>query len=776
MQVLKRDGSVEPLDMSKYERQIDWCCQGLIGVDASKLKEHAQQPLYDGITTVELNKNLCNAARDLQTVAEPNWTFVAARFVLQDLYKQVNGTFEYPPFNDTLSRAIDESNLNPELLSKFDIAFLERSLDITRDYSFDYLGLTTLADRYLLRDRSRHIIEMPQHFLMRVAMGMALAESDPVKRNAVAVEYYDTLSNLDFMSSTPTLFNSGLKRSQLSSCFGATVGDDTDLITGVMGEVSKYSKYGGGVAVDWSDLRGHGSPIRSMGGEAEGPVPYIHVTDGLFRAFNQQGKRKGSVAPYCELWHSDIFEYLDLKEPGDFRLRAYDSFPALWIPDLFMERLDEGGEWSLFDPATVVGLHETYGSEFRYRYAKAENEALAKKKISCEELWFRMLERLAAHGVYWHCYKDRINERYAMAEVGPVVSSNLCTEICLRSDADHSFVCNLGSVNLSKTHHLLQKGSDGKWLWNEKLSQTVRRGVRMLDSVIDVGFVPHEKGKRMQQEDRPIGMGCMGWTEALYALGIDYESAEHIEYANEVYKQISIAATYESAMLAREKGSFPTFAKSTWAQGKLIQDSLKNRVIVDEFKLDLSFDNCPFTNETELRVLVAEGMRNSTLLAIAPTATISNIVGTEACTELPTETVYMKKNLSGVFKAVAKTACNNPFGLKVKTAYDVDHKWTARAAAARGIWIDQSQSTNYFLDSNLPTFGDSLDELYRFSWKIGLKTTYYMYGKDPQDSATQTTPLDHLEQQTTDLVGDTAGPACFLRPGDEGFADCEACQ
>lgn len=770
MYVLKRDGSKEPLDMSKYERQIEWCCQGLSGVDAARLKAQASQPLYDGISTVELNKNLCNAARDLQTVEEPNWTFVAARFVLQDLYKSVTGHFKYKSLHSYLTKATEEANLNPALTRAdiFDLEELQNTIDPDRDYKFDYLGLTTLSDRYLLRGKGRLLLEMPQHFLMRVAMGVALAEPTREKRTAAAIRYYEMLSNLHFMASTPTLFNSGLKRSQLSSCFGATVGDDTDEITDSWKEVAKYSKYGGGVAMDYTQLRSHGSPIKSMGGEAEGPIPYIATADFIFRAFNQQGKRKGSVAPYLEVWHADIYSYLDLKEPGDYRLRANDSFMALWIPDLFMERVIAKGKWSLFDPIDAPLLHDLHGSEFGAEYARLESEGKFKQQVEAEDLWYRMLERLSAHGVFWHCYKDRVNERYALPY--PIRSSNLCTEICLRSDQLNSFVCNLGSINASRKEHHLVKGPDGKWQWNMALANSVWAGVRFLDSVIDIGFVPHEKGASMQKSDRPIGLGVMGWTEALYALGIDYESAEHIEYANEFYKQVSVAATYVSAQIAEEKGSFPEFKNSTWANGKLIQDSLKNRRIVDKYELDLTFDHCPFVTEERLRAMVASGMRNSTLMAIAPTATISNIVGTEACTELPTDIIYMKKNLSGVFKAVAKTACNNPHNLPVKTVYQIDNKWTADAAASRQIWIDQSQSTNAWFDSNAEDYGDKLDEYYRYAWWIGMKTTYYMYGKDPETADMKTTPMDHMPED------DVAGPVCMFRPGDEGFVDCEACQ
>lgn len=776
MHVLKRSGVREPLDPRKYERQIEWSCAGIQGVDAKTLKRQARQPLYDGITTKDLNMNLRLTAVDLATEKEPNWTFVAAKFVLQDLYKEVSGDFSYPSLRSYLERAAHKANVAITLLGTFDLDALNAAIDSSRDFKFDYLGITTVAERYLLRDRdTQMIIEMPQHWLMRVAMGVARDETTIEARTAAALSYYEGLSTFEFMSSTPTLFNAGLNRSQLSSCFGISMGDDFDKIWDSLRESAAYSKYGGGIAMDYTSIRARGSPIRSMGGEAGGPIPYIKLLNDALIGFDQQGKRKGSGAVYLEPWHADINAFLELREPGEDRLRAHDVFPALWIPDLFMRRVLAGEYWSLFDPLTVPDLHDLYGPAFDARYAEYESQGLAKEMVLAEDLWYKMITRVFAHGVYWQCFKDRMNVRYAMPDT--IRSSNLCTEIALRSNDEVSFVCNLGSLNLGHDDFLLKRHSgvsdvSYKYEWNQKLERAVRRSVRFLDSVISVGYVPSERGRRMQEEDRPLGMGCMGWTVALYKMGIDYESSEHVEYANEVWKQIGITAADESANLARERGSFPRFAESKWAQGILTHQTLDMRKVVDEFGLDLSFANCPFTTEEALQEKVRGGMRNSTLTAIAPTATISNIIGTEACTELPWALVFDKKNLSGIFKAVAKIAVNNRYGMKVKTAFEVDHLWTIRAAAARQIWIDQSQSTNFFVDTNKPNFGDVGVDLYRNAWEYGLKATYYMYGQSEETKAVaQTTPLDHFPETPP-----ADAPACFLRPGDPGFSDCEACQ
>jgi ribonucleoside-diphosphate reductase alpha chain len=784
MQVTKRDGSLEPLDINKYQSQIEWACKGLDGVEAKTLKDAVHQSFYEGILTSDLNKNLERTAQELATPGNPNWTFAAARFVLQDIYKEIAGSFTYPSLSEYLDKVIAESNLNPLLKTGFDLERLNAAIKPENDYLFDYLGMSTLKDRYLLRNYSKKLVEMPQHFFMRVAMGVAIDELKHGKKDAneIALGYYTNLfSPLRFMSSTPTLFNSGLNKSQLSSCFGISMGDDFNHIWDSLREAGAYSKYGGGVAIDYTPIRAKGSPIRSMGGEAGGPVPYIKMFNDTLIGFDQQGKRKGSGAPYMEPWHAGFLNFLDLREPGDDRIRTHDLFPANWIPDLFMKRMQEGSLWSLFDPADTPDLHDSWGEDFETKYEAYEAKGLAKQIVSSTELWEKMLARLLAHGVFWHCYKDRMNERYPMKKYGVIRSSNLCTEIALMSNDDVSFVCNLGSINLSRDEFLLTLETDTvalaagrKWKWNKELSKVAMHGIRFLDSVISVGYVPSERGRKMQEQHRPIGMGVMGWTEALYKMGIDYESREHVEYANEVLKQISIAATYQSAKLAAEKGSFPLFEHSTWAEGILTHETLVNRSVVDKYELDLTFDHCPFVKESELKAMVAKGMRNSNLLAIAPTATISNIVGTEQCTELPFERSFTKKNLSGTFKTTAKILAANRHGLPIKTAYEINHQWTVWSAAARQVWIDQSQSTNFFINTNKEGFGDEVSTLYQVAWEAGLKTTYYCYGQSEETSDVQQAPMELGAKEMPEP--ELAGPACFLRPGDAGFSGCEACQ
>lgn len=774
MYVTKRSGKQEAVDMAKYERKIDWACEGLLGVDPKVLKTKARQPLYPGIPTIELDTNLKKQAADL--IGEhPNWTYVAARFALQEVYKAANpgNLNSYPSLKEYFARSVLEANVNPLIPTLFDLEELDKVVRPLNDFNFDYLGMSTVADRYLLRNANKELLELPQHWLMRVAMGVASHHPSLNKRMKAAVEHYELLSSFEFMSSTPTLFNASLKRAQLSSCFGIKIGDSFESIWDGMREAASYSKYGGGIAMDVTDIRGKGAPIRSMGGEAGGPIPYVKLANDTMIAFDQQGKRKGSVVVYMELWHVGINDFLSLREPGDHNMRAHESFMSNWIPDLFMERLQEEGYWSLFDPIDTPDLHSLHGQAFKERYEHYERLGIAKRVVDTQELWETMITRLFAHGVFWHCYKDRMNERYTMRDHHAVHSSNLCTEIALRSAEDVSFVCNLGSINLSLDTFHVKKDESGKWLWNHDLEDAVRKGLRFLDSVITVGYTPSERGRSMQEQDRPVGMGCMGWVTALYKLGIDYESAEHIHYCNEVYKQISLTATHESALLARELGSFPTFHESRWAKGELIQDTFRHTKVVDEFVLDLTADNCPFATLEELRELVRGGMRNSTLLAIAPTATISNIIGVDQCTELPWDLIFDKKNLSGKFKMNSKIVDNNLYGLPLKTAYMVDHTWTVRAAAARGIWIDQSQSTNFFVNTSEENAGDKVSDLYKSAWAYGLKTTYYLYGRSEGEITSQTSPLDQI---VAEPVPDPEGAACFLRPGDEGFADCEACQ
>jgi len=763
MYVTKRDGRKEPRDVRKIQRAVAWMCNGL-NVSQSDLETSVHLPLYDGVTTADIQRTLVVEAATKISPGQPDWTYVAARGLLQYLYKHANsGAIEYPHLSTYLQRGTDIAKLDPKLVDPewFDLDVLNAGIRPERDLTLDYLGLQTLVDRYFVRDDEDTIIELPQWFFMRVAMGIALRETTRDARTSWALAYYEMYSNAEALSSTPTLFNSGTRFPQLSSCFGQTYGDDTDQIMDGLKESANYSKYSGGVSIDIGGIRCTGSRIRSTGGKAGGPIPYLKLYNGVMIGFDQSGKRKGSGAAYIEPWHPDVFKFLDLREAGDDRFRAHDIFPAMWIPDLFLKRVEADGKWSFIDPKTCPELHEKWGDEFEELYIAAEERGLAVETVRAQDLWSRMLERLFTYGVFWPCFKDTANARYPQPEV--VHNSNLCTEIILRTDSDTSFVCNLASTNVGHDKHLLTKGADGKYQWNTALEATVRKLVRNLDSVIDIGFVPHANGRRFQEQDRAIGLGCMGWADALAKMGVDYESAAHVEYASEVWRQMSLTAVDESANLAAEFGSYPQFSKSTWADGLLPVDTLRHRRVVDKFGLDLNCDT-PFATGDELRAKVKRGMRNSCLMAIAPTATIANILGVSQCTELPWQLGYRKKNLSGEFKVFATTLLNNRKGIPLKTARQVDQKWTVWAAAARQIWIDQSQSTNFFLnpDTPLDQIGEMIDDLYFEAWRCGLKTTYYFYAKAEDSDAITLSQVQQVQQQAPvqpqlfNAAGDTA--------------------
>ncbi len=771
MQVTKRNGQREALNIDKIQRAVAWACDGL-DVSQSDLETSARLPLYDGVKTEDIQRTLIMTAADKISIASPQWAFVAARLLLQTLYKHSNnGDIVYRSWREFSAEAIKLGLMHNDLgdEERFYLDGIENAIEPQYDFTFDYLGLQTLADRYLLRDGADgdRIIEMPQHMLMRVAMGIANCEATRELRTTKAIGYYQLYSSRRAINSTPTLFNSGTLHQQLSSCFGTYFGDSLDGIMDGLKEVAQYSKFSGGCSIDVGALRASGSRIGSTKGKAGGPIPYLKLYNDTLIGFDQSGKRKGSGSSYMEPWHADVYRYLDLREPGDERLRAHDIFPALWIPDLFMRRVIDNQRWSLFDPKVVPELHETYGAEFEAHYLRAEAAGLYTEQVDAEELWFRIMERLWTHGVYWPCFKDTINARYAQPQM--VHQSNLCTEITLRNDDATSFVCNLGSINVGHSAHLLTCNSLGEYQWNSALEEAVRKMVRNLDSVITVGFVPHANGANMQQQDRPIGLGVMGWTEALYALGIDYESTEHVHYSNEVFKQISLTAIDESANLAQELGSYPTFADSTWAQGILPVDTLQHRHVVEKFGLDIINTNAPFGDLEALRAKVKKGMRNSTLLAIAPTATIANILGTTQCTELPWEDVFTKKNLSGTFKYIAHTILNNPKGLPFKAASGVDQLWTVWSAAARQIWVDQAQSTNYFVNPSVPEdeIGDNISNMYKEAWLSGCKTSYYLYGQAEEGTIDLNSSSPPKETEA-----EPEGRFCSIDAG----PDCEACQ
>jgi len=663
---------------------------------------------------------LIKSAAEKISIEEQDWKYVAARLLLQKIYKHANeGSITYPSLRENLAELVALEKVDARLIdeSLFDLDAINSAVDKNRDLLFAYMGLQTLYDRYLIRDRKNGVRELPQHLFARVAMGVALAEETREERTKWAIEFYHILSQFKAMASTPTLFNSGTRFPQLSSCFLLTMNDSLDGIMDTFKEAASYSKFSGGIGLDMGGIRSAGSHIKSTGGKAGGIVPYSKIYNDLLLGFDQGGKRLGAGALYIEPWHADIEEFLDLKNnTGDERRRAHDIFPALWLNDMFMERVRDREEWSLFSAAEVPELHETFGEEFRAHYLKAEADGKAVRKLDALGLWKKMIGKLFETGTYWPCFKDASNERYPQKGSGVVHSSNLCTEILLRTSDDVSAVCNLSSINLSRVD------------WNDKadLDRTVRTMIRFLDNVITIGLIPHEKGRRFNLQDRAVGLGVMGYAEFLVKNGLDYESRAHLAMASRVMERISAAAIEASADLAQEKGVYPLFSESEWAKGIVPIDTAKKSAIE---KLGLGAVVGTEGDWDAIRVKVKAGMRNSCLLAIAPTATISNITDTSPCTELPFQLAYRKGNLSGSFDVIAPTL---QFGRPdlCKTAYEVDQLWTIRAAAARQLWIDQSQSTNIFVYEDVA--GPDLSRIYTTAWELGLKTTYYLRSKAPE--------------------------------------------
>lgn len=785
MQVTKRSGELEPMDQAKYSRQIDWACDGLKGVSADELKAVIKLSFYDGITTAELNKAIIIAAAGLISIEAPNWTYVAARMVMQEARKQVTGGgIEYPTLANYMATNIAAAALDPRLAepTMFDHAALEAEIDPTRDLDFDYQGAQIVVDRYLNRDPiTKKLIELPQHWRMRVAMGIAQDEITIENRTKRALEYYHTYGKGEASPSTPTQFNAGTLRPQLSSCFGTMIPDDTDGIMQAMTINANFSKNAGGCSASFTHIRSNGSLIASTGGGAGGPIPYAKIFQDTLNGFDQSGKRKGAGVGYLAPWHADFEDWLKLHDPGDERQRTRDMFVASWIPDIFMERVGRHEMWSMFDPKDTPMLLQTHGPVFTEWYNRYEAEGLAKKTIDAEALWREIITKWVQQSVGWPCFSDEINHRYAQQEM--VHQSNLCTEICLRNDEKTSFVCNLTSVNLSKIKFDYNRVTK-RLAWNETMERIVRTCVRSLDSVISVGWTPHESGRRFQMSDRAVGLGVMGGVEALYRHGIDYESEDAVHFSNEVFKQISAVAIHESHLLSIERGVYPKFTESTWAQGKLPIDSVRRTRVIEKFGLHLDLVGCHFAPEgwDTLRGMVRNGMRNSTLMAIAPTATIALILNTTECWQPPEDLLVIKENMSSDFKVISPIVTHNPYGLEVRNAFDLDHMWTIWSNAARQLWIDQAQSMNIWVDPlnfkprrGIDKWADYLDEVLFESWRCGNKTTYYLHSKSMAETPTavgvnQPGPAQEYDPENDPNYG--GGRVCSIDAG----PDCEACQ
>ena len=755
------DGVARPLDLERLSGIVAAACVGLGEVvDPAEVIRLTAKDLYDGVPANEVRKCLILSARSL-IEQEPAYNFVTARLLLNNMCVEVLGEevtqaemseryAEY--FPKFIKHGIAADLLDPRL-AQFDLQRLGQELDAQRDLQFGYLGLQTLYDRYFLHVHGKRI-ELPQAFFMRVAMGLALNEID---RESRAVEFYRLLSSFDFMSSTPTLFNSGTQRSQLSSCYLTTVADDLDGIYEAIKENALLAKYAGGLGNDWTPVRALGAHIKGTNGQSQGVVPFLKVVNDTAVAVNQGGKRKGAVCAYLETWHLDIEEFLDLrKNTGDDRRRTHDMNTANWIPDLFMKRVMEGGEWTLFSPSNVPDLHEKFGAEFERAYIAYEAKAASGelklfKKIPAQSLWRKMLTMLFETGHPWITFKDPCNIRSPQQHVGVVHSSNLCTEITLNTSDSEIAVCNLGSVNLAA--HLYPRGHEkAGQMDHEKLRRTITTAMRMLDNVVDINYYAVAKARNSNLKHRPVGMGIMGFQDCLHELRVPYASQAAVEFADRSMEAVCYYAYWASTELAEERGRYASYRGSLWDRGILPQDSLA--LLRDERGGYVEVDASAAMDWDALRARVKQfGMRNSNCVAIAPTATISNIIGASACIEPTYQNIFVKSNLSGEFTVINEhlVADLKQLGLwdevmiadlkyfdgslaKIDrvpqdlrnlyaTAFEIEPSWLIEAASRRQKWIDQAQSLNIYMAG---VSGRKLDETYKLAWLRGLKTTYYL--------------------------------------------------
>lgn len=753
--VIKANGSKEPFDVYKLIRGVERAADGLknpIALDV--IIQEVVRNLFDNISTAQI-ADLLIMATSVFIEKDPEYDRVAVKFTLQKLAREVFGvSLTDSAFEDAYKRSfihsiaigIDAGILDSRLAS-FDVQKLSKALVIERDHQFNYLGLQTLMPRYLLKVNEKRV-EMPQAFWMRIAMGLALMEDDATTR---AIEFYTILSTMRFVSSTPTLLHAGLQRAQLSSCYLTTINDDLSHIFKSLGDIAFLSKWSGGVASDWTNLRATGAPIKSINVESQGVIPFLKIANDVTAAINRSGKRRSATVAYLESWHYDYEDFLDLRRnTGDERRRAHDMNFASWIPDLLIKRMVEDKEWTLFSPDDVSDLHDLYGKEFEEKYCWYEAQADAGhitrfKKVSAVALWKKMITRLFETGYPWMTFKDPSNIRSPQDHIGVVHSSNLCTEITLNTSADETAVCNLGSVNLAK--HIV----NGK-LDDELFAQTIEVAIRMLDNVIDINFYPTAEAKNSNLKHRPIGLGMMGFQDALYKLDIPYDAQEAYDFADESTEKFSYYAIWASSLLAKHRGSYQSFKGSKWDRGILPVDTLD--LLEQERGMKIEIDRTTRMDWTPVRESIKQwGMRNSNTMAIAPTATISNIAGCFPCIEPIYTNLYVKSNMAGEFTVVNAYLVEDlkKLGLwnndmldvlkyfdgsvqqineipvhikrKYKTAFELDAEWMIKITAARSKWIDQSISHNVFLKG---ASGQKLNDVYVTAWKMGVKTTYYL--------------------------------------------------
>ncbi|MFA6066601.1 MAG: ribonucleoside-diphosphate reductase subunit alpha [Candidatus Babeliaceae bacterium] len=801
--VIKRDGLTVELSDAKMRTAFMRASSGHeqdINIDL--LIKELYKLIFDGITTQELEKAYCMAACTFIEV-DPSYDHVATQLLLQRLVREVVGK-KYPhaqrekmyrqSFIDAIQCGV-KNNYFDQRMATFDLDRLAAHLVPDRDNMFVYTGMFTLYERYLLKHEGRRL-EVPQTFWMRIAMGLALLEKD---KNERALQFYEVLSTLSYTPSTPTLFHAGFPVAQLSSCYLNVVDDDLSKIFKCMGDNAQLSKWAGGIGTDWTNIRGTGSYIKSIKATSQGVIPYLKIANDIVVAITRSGIRRGGSCAYLETWHIDIEDFLDLRRnTGDDRRRTHDMNTAHWIPDLFMKRVIHDGVWTLFSPHEVPDLHDLYGHAFEARYEFYEREATEGRikqyrVMSAKQLWRKMLTRLFETGHPWITFKDACNIRSPQDHVGVVHCSNLCTEITLNTSSDETAVCNLGSINLSE--HMINGQLD-----EEKLHRTISTALRMLDNVIDLNFYPIEEAQNSNTRHRPVGLGLMGFQDALFKAKIPFSSQAALDFADSVMEKISYYAIYASSCLAQERGVYSSYYGSKWDRGIFPLDTID--LLERERGLPITVSRLKRLDWDFLKNYVRQhGMRNSNIMAIAPTASISTIVGCYPCIEPIFKNMYVKANVTGEFTNINTYLVKDlkelnlwnqdmlnqikyhdgdigaivgiPDDLKerYKTAFELDAQWLIALTAVKGKWIDQSQSHNVFLKG---VSGQKLHDVYMTAWKSGLKTTYYLRtlgATQIEKSTLDAKTFGYTQKRNYDSGTTVAASACSIEN-----TDCESCQ
>jgi len=755
--VKKRNGTVTEFNIGEIERAVTNCCADIDeAIDVVGIIRDTKLGVYDGISTADINRAVIMAIR-ARIERDPAYSALAARFLVNDLYKEVLGVDEFSDtfaarhreaFSEKIHAGVEAGRLDPRLL-EYDLDKMAGELRPERDKLFTYLGVQVLYDRYFLKNLDQEVLETPQFFWMRIAMGLALNETK--NSEEWALRFYDVVSSLHYVPSTPTLFHSGTMHPQMSSCYLTTVEDDLSHILKSIGDNAQLSKWSGGLGNDWTNIRGTGALIKSTNVGSQGVVPFLKIVDATTAAINRSGKRRGATCVYLEAWHYDFEDFLELrKNTGDERRRTHDTNTASWIPDLFMTRVLADKEWTLFSPDETPELHGTYGREFERRFTAYERmandgEIQLFRKVRALDLWRKMITMLFETGHPWITFKDPCNIRSPQDHAGVVHSSNLCTEITLNTSAEETAVCNLGSVNLSKH---VENGEVN----HDRLKYTIEMAVRMLDNVIDLNFYPTEESRRANMRHRPVGLGIMGVQDAFYRMNLPFDSDEAVEVSDNLQEFVAYHAILASSALAKEKGRYESYEGSKWDRGLLPFDTIA--LLESERGEDTGIDKRSTLDWTPVRESIGKyGMRNSNCMAVAPTATIANIAGCIPSIEPIYKNMYVKSNFSGEFTIINKYLVDDlkSLGLwdegmmeklkyrdgsvqsiteipvelraKYKEVFEIEPIWIVRHAAHRGKWIDQSQSVNIFTTS---TSGKFLSDIYTAAWRMGLKTTYYL--------------------------------------------------